>query len=178
VIGGGYVGLEAAASARALGSPVVIVERESHVLARLACETLSIFFQDYHGRHGVTFELNVDVAGFEGVDGQVTGVRFTGGRVGCPRPSPEVPWFWSGQYDLKLQIAGLSFEVDRQVVGGDVAAARFAVFHLKGDLIQAVEAINAPAEFMAGKQLIARRTPINGKKLADRAVSMRAVQSG
>jgi 3-phenylpropionate/trans-cinnamate dioxygenase ferredoxin reductase subunit len=52
------------------------------------------------------------------------------------------------------------------------------VFHLKGDLIQAVEAINAPAEFMAGKQLIARRTPINGKKLADRAVSMRAVQSG
>ena len=50
---------------------------------------------------------------------------------------------------------------------GDVAAAKFAVFHLKGDLVQAVEAVNAPPEFMAGKQLIAKRTPVSLEKLAD-----------
>lgn len=256
VIGGGYVGLEAAASARALGSQALIVERESRVLARVACETLSRFFQDYHRRHGVTFELNAGVAGFEGENGRVTGVRFSDGRVvGCdvalvgvgavpndelakdaglstangvvvdleartadpsifaigdvthrplplyerqfrlesvpnaleqakqaasailgrPGPAPEIPWFWSDQYDLKLQIAGLPFEADRQIVRGDVAAAKFAVFHLKGDLLQAVEAVNAPPEFMAGKQLIAKRTPVSAEKLADLTVSMKEV---
>ncbi|HWT53016.1 MAG TPA: FAD-dependent oxidoreductase [Caulobacter sp.] len=256
VIGGGYVGLEAAASARALGSQVTVIERESRVLARVACETLSLFFQDYHGRHGVVFELNAGVAGFEAENGRVTGVRFSDGRVvGCdvalvgvgavpndelakdaglstangvvvdleartadpsifaigdvthrplplyerqfrlesvpnaleqakqaasailgrPGPAPEVPWFWSDQYDLKLQIAGLPFEADRQIVRGDVAAAKFAVFHLKGDLLQAVEAVNAPPEFMAGKQLIARRTPVSAEKLADLTVSMKEV---
>jgi len=256
VIGGGYVGLEAAASARALGSEATIIERESRVLARVACETLSTFFQDYHGRRGVAFELNAGVAGFEGENGHVTGVKFSDGKVlpcdvalvgvgavpndelakdaglatangvvvnleartedpsifaigdvthrplplyerqfrlesvpnaleqakqaasailGRPGPSPEVPWFWSDQYDLKLQIAGLPFEADRQVVRGDVAAARFAVFHLKGDLLQAVEAVNAPPEFMAGKQLIARRTPVSADKLGDPSVSMKEV---
>lgn len=86
-----------------------------------------------------------------------------------------MPWFWSDQYDLKLQIAGLPFEADRQVVRGDVAAAKFAVFHMKGDLIQAVEAVNAPPEFMAGKLLIAKRTPVSADKLADLTVSMKEV---
>ena len=58
---------------------------------------------------------------------------------------------------------------------GDVAAAKFAVFHMKGDLIQAVEAVNAPPEFMAGKQLIAKRTPVSLEKLADATVSMKDV---
>ncbi|HJV40718.1 NAD(P)/FAD-dependent oxidoreductase [Caulobacter sp.] len=256
VVGGGYVGLEAAASARALGAEVVVIERESRVLARVACETLSHFFQDYHGARGVAFELNAGVEGFEGADGRIVGVRLSGGRVlpcdvalvgvgaipndelakdaglstangvvvdleartndpsifavgdvthrplplyerqfrlesvpnaleqakqaasailGRPGPAPEVPWFWSDQYDLKLQIAGLPFEADRQVVRGDVAAARFAVFHLKGDLLQAVEAVNAPPEFMAGKQLIAKRTPVSVEKLADPTISMKDV---
>ena len=256
VVGGGYVGLEAAASARALGSHAMVIERESRVLARVACETLSHFFQDYHGKHGVAFELNAGVAAFEGQDGHVTGVRFADGRVvacdvalvgvgavpndelakdaglstvngvvvdleartddpsifaigdvthrplplydrqfrlesvpnaleqakqaasgilGRPGPLPETPWFWSDQYDLKLQIAGLPFDADRQVVRGDVAAAKFAVFHLKGDLVQAVEAVNAPPEFMAGKQLIAKRTPVDANKLADPSVSMKEV---
>ena len=256
VVGGGYVGLEAAASARALGSHAMVIERESRVLARVACETLSHFFQDYHGKHGVAFELNAGVAAFEGQDGHVTGVRFTDDRVvacdvalvgvgavpndelakdaglstvngvvvdleartddpaifaigdvthrplplydrqfrlesvpnaleqakqaasailGRPGPAPETPWFWSDQYDLKLQIAGLPFDADRQVVRGDIAAAKFAVFHLKGNLIQAVEAVNAPPEFMAGKQLIAKRTPVDADKLADPSVSMKEV---
>ena len=256
VVGGGYVGLEAAASTIALGGHATIIEREPRVLARVACETLSNFFQDYHGARGVTFMLDANVAGFDGADGHVTGVRMTDGSViacdvalvgvgavpneelardaglecangvvvdieartadpfvfaigdlthrplpiygrqfrlesvpnaleqakqaaaaiaGRPMPPHEIPWFWSDQYDLKLQIAGLPFDADRQVVRGDVAAAKFAVFHLKGDLVQAVEAVNAPPEFMAGKQLIAKRTPVSIEKLANSSISMKEV---
>ena len=256
VVGGGYVGLEAAASARALGGHVMIIEREPRVLARVACETLSNFFQDYHGARGVAFELNAGVEAFEGADGHVTGVRLSDGRVvacdvalvgvgavpneelardagldctngvvvdveartadpfvfaigdvthrplplydrqfrlesvpnaleqakqaaaaitGRAMPPHEIPWFWSDQYDLKLQIAGLPFDADTQIVRGDVAAAKFAVFHLKGDLVQAVEAVNAPPEFMAGKQLIAKRTPVSLEKLANSSISMKEV---
>ena len=66
-----------------------------------------------------------------------------------PQPAPEVPWFWSDQYDLKLQIAGLPLNADRQIVRGDPGTSSFAVFHLSGDRIVCVEAVNAPPEFMA-----------------------------
>src|SRR5690606_7683120 len=100
--------------------------------------------------------------------------------TGRTPPTPEIPWFWSDQYDLKLQIAGLPDGADRQVVRGapdsvtDIDAERpgFAVFHLKGDRIVCVEAINAPAEFMGGRQLIAKGTPVDAALLADPAVSM------
>jgi 3-phenylpropionate/trans-cinnamate dioxygenase ferredoxin reductase subunit len=95
--------------------------------------------------------------------------------LGRPAPPPEVPWFWSDQYDLKLQIAGVPFETDRRLVRGDPDAARFAIFHLKGDLIQAVEAVNAPAEFMAGRLLIGQKKPVHPGKLADPSVSMKEV---
>jgi 3-phenylpropionate/trans-cinnamate dioxygenase ferredoxin reductase subunit len=95
--------------------------------------------------------------------------------TGRPRPPGECPWQWSDQYDLKLQIAGYAFDVDQVLVRGDPANARFAVFHLKGDLVQAVEAINAPPEFMMGKQLILNRKPIDKAKLANPAVSMKEV---
>ena len=72
-----------------------------------------------------------------------------------------MPWFWSDQYDLKLQIAGLPFDVAETVVRGDPATAQFAVFHLDAEnRIQAVEAVNAPAEFMAGRLLIGSRKPV------------------
>ena len=73
------------------------------------------------------------------------------------------------------EIAGLPGEADRQVVRGDVEAGAFAVFHLAGDRILCVEAVNAPPEFMAGKMLIARATPVDVEKLADPAVSMKLV---
>jgi len=256
VIGGGYVGLEAAASARKLGSEVVIIEREARCLARVACEPLSTFFQDYHRKHGVAFELTAGVEAFDGEDGHITGVRLADGRVipcdaalvgvgampndeiareaglpcengivvdleartadpaifaigdvtwrplplydrafrlesvpnaleqakqvasaiaGRPQPNPEVPWFWSDQYDLKLQIAGLPFDADSIIVRGDPDSAKFAIFHLKGDVVQAVEAVNAPPEFMMGKQLIGARRPIARDRLADPTVSMKEV---
>ena len=58
---------------------------------------------------------------------------------------------------------------------GDPASAKFAVFHLKGDQLQAVEAINAPPEFMAGRQFILNRKPVSLEKLADPTVSMKEI---
>jgi 3-phenylpropionate/trans-cinnamate dioxygenase ferredoxin reductase subunit len=256
VVGGGYIGLEAAASARALGAEAVVIEVLPRVLARVASEPLSRFFTDYHQARGVRFELGAAVAGFEGAGGRVTGVRLGDGRLiacdaalvgvgaipnddmaqaagldcangvvvdleartsdpaifaigdvtnrpmplydrthrlesvpnaleqarqaacaitGRPPPAGETPWFWSDQYDVKLQIAGMPFEADDILVRGDPAAGKFAVFHLKGGAIQAVEAVNAPPEFMMGKQLIAQRRPVAREKLADPAVSMKEV---
>src|SRR5580658_1966157 len=71
VIGGGYIGLEAAASGRSLGADVVVLEREPRLLARVACETLSSFFQAYHEARGVTFELGVTPTAFEGEGGKL-----------------------------------------------------------------------------------------------------------
>ena len=256
IVGGGYIGLEVAASARALGAEAVVIEREARILARSACEPLSNFFYGYHVDRGVQFLLGASVAGFVGESGKVTGVRLADGRVepcdlvllgvgaipnddiardaglecargivvdleartadpsvfaigdvthrpmphygrmfgpesvpsaleqakqaasaitGRPAPTPEVPWNWSDQYDLKLQIAGLPFDADRVLLRGDPASGKFAVFHLKGDQVQSVEAINSPPEFMMGKQLIANRKPINAEKLADPTVSMKEV---
>ncbi len=256
VIGGGYIGLEAAASALALGGGAVVIEREARILARVSCAEISAFFNDYHRARGVTFEVGAVVEELVGAGGHVTGVRLAGGRVipcdavligigappneeiakdagldcdggivvdehartadpavfaigdvtkrplplyGCsfrlesvanaleqarqaacaiterPAPAPEVTWNWSDQYDLKYQFAGIPFNVDYHLVRGDIAAAKFAVFHLKGDVIQAVEAVNAPAEFMAGRRLIGEKRPISRERLADSAISMKEV---
>lgn len=259
IVGGGYVGLEVAASARALGAEAVVIEREPRILARVACPLLSDFFTAYHRKRGVRFELDAAVEALEGEDGQVRAVRLAGGRriacdlvligvgalpnqelaedaglechhgvvvdeqartadpaifaigdvtrrplplygrmfrlesvpnaleqakqaaaaiTGRKPPAQEVPWFWSDQYDLKLQIAGLPFDVEDLVVRGDPESARFAVFHMKGDAIQAVEAINSPAEFMGGKLLIGSQRPVARERLADPAVSMKEVAPG
>ncbi|MDP1912997.1 NAD(P)/FAD-dependent oxidoreductase [Brevundimonas sp.] len=252
VVGGGYVGLEAAASARALGAEAVVIERMDRVLARVASETLSAFFTSHHRAHGVEVLTSADVVAFE--DG---GVRLGDGRLiaadavlvgvgalandalartaglacekgvvvdeaartsdpaiwaigdmtfrpipvhggrrhrlesvpnaleqakqaaaaitGRPTPTPEVPWFWSDQYEVKLQIAGLPDGADRQVVRGDVQGGAFAVFHLAGDRLVCVEAVNAPAEFMAGRLMISRGQAVDAVRLADLSVSMKEV---
>ncbi|HEX4172580.1 MAG TPA: FAD-dependent oxidoreductase [Acetobacteraceae bacterium] len=89
-------------------------------------------------------------------------------------PAPEVPWFWSDQYEVRLQIAGLPFDVVAAVVRGDPASGVFAAFHLAEDgTVQAVEAVNAPAEFMAGRMMIARRKRVVASRLADVSCSIR-----
>jgi len=261
VIGGGYIGLEAAASARALGAEAVVIEALQRILVRPAGEVLATFFTDYHRAHGVDFELNAKIERFEGANGHVTGVRLADDRVircdvvvvgigikrneelardaglecangvvvdeqartsdpaifaigdvthrpmplygrmfwlesvsnaleqakqaaaaiaGRPAPPHEVTWNWSDQYDLKLQLAGIALDSDDLLVRGDPAAAKFAVFHLRGQppVIRAVEAVNAPAEFMAGRQLIGQQKPIDRTKLADPMVSMKEVAAG
>jgi 3-phenylpropionate/trans-cinnamate dioxygenase ferredoxin reductase subunit len=89
-------------------------------------------------------------------------------------PAPEVPWFWSDQYEVRLQIAGLPFDVAETVVRGDPASGSCAIFHLTGDgTVQAVEAVNAPAEFMAGRLMIARRRQVLAARLRDVSCSIR-----
>ena len=95
--------------------------------------------------------------------------------TGRAPPTPEVPWFWSDQYDLKLQIAGIPFQVDQIVVRGDPATRKFAVFHLSQNRVQAVEAINAPPEFIVGRQWLASRREIDVLRLADVSIPMKEV---
>ncbi len=84
IIGGGYIGLEAAASARALGAEAVIVEREDRILARVACEVLSGFFDRYHRGKGVEILTDRVVAGLEGEGGHVRAVLLgDGSRLPC-----------------------------------------------------------------------------------------------
>ena len=257
VIGGGYIGLEAAASGRALGAEATVIELQPRLLARVAHAALSEFVHRYHREHGVVFEMSTAVKALEGHGGRVSAVRLADGRAidcdvalvgvgavpnqelaeaarlacdngvvvdleartsdplihaigdctqrplplygttgrlesvpnaleqarqaaaslcGTKPPPPETPWFWSDQFDLKLQIAGLPIGAVRTIVRGEPSTARFAVFHLDDqDRVQAVEAINAIPEFMAGRQLIGSRKPVRPDRLADLSVSMKEV---
>ncbi|MBA2588110.1 MAG: FAD-dependent oxidoreductase [Alphaproteobacteria bacterium] len=85
----------------------------------------------------------------------------------------EVPWFWSDQYDLKLQIAGLARPTDTLVLRGDPAARKFAVFHLRDGAVAAVEAVNAAPEYMIGKKLVAEGKKITAETLADTSIPMK-----
>lgn len=257
VVGGGYIGLEVAASARILGAEVVLIERESRLLARVASETLSDFYARCHADHGVAIVLGATVAGFNEKDGKLGGVRLADGRVyGCdlalvgigalandalaaaagldcrggvvvddtamtsdpaiyaigdctsrpiprykrsmrlesvpnaleqakqaaaaicgkPQPKPEVPWFWSDQYDVRLQIAGLAIDVAQQVVRGDPASGRFAIFHLDAaGCLQAMEAVNSPAEFVAARQWVAARQVIDPARATDPTLAVKHI---
>jgi 3-phenylpropionate/trans-cinnamate dioxygenase ferredoxin reductase subunit len=79
----------------------------------------------------------------------------------------QVPWFWSDQYDLKLQIAGLSAGYDQVVIRGEQNDKKFSCFYLREGVLVAVDAINSPREFMQSKSLIAERAVIDPAKLAD-----------
>jgi 3-phenylpropionate/trans-cinnamate dioxygenase ferredoxin reductase subunit len=92
--------------------------------------------------------------------------------VGAPAAYSEVPWFWSDQYDLKLQIAGLSAGYEEVVLRGDPATRSFALFYLRGGEIIAVDAVNSPREFIAGKKLVANRTRVAADVLRDAAVDL------
>jgi 3-phenylpropionate/trans-cinnamate dioxygenase ferredoxin reductase component len=255
VVGGGYIGLEVAASAIALGATACVIEREARVLARVASPILSGFVQEYHRAKGVKLLLGAGVEGLEGRDGQVGGIRLADGGfvpcdvaligVGClahdelaraaglecdngivvdlaartgdpdiyaigdctnrplptygrrhrlesvpnaieqakqaaadicgrPAPVPEIPWFWSDQFDLRLQMAGLPFGATQCVLRGALDVAGFAVFHLGADdAVLAVEAVNAPADFMAGRMLVTKQKRVAPALLADTGLSMK-----
>lgn len=252
IVGGGYIGLEAAATARFLGAEAVIVERAPRVLARSGSPALAAIFEAHHRARGVTVLTDVSIEGAAaGPDGRVAAAMLADGRrlecdallvgigaraadalardcglecdggvvvdhqartsdpgifaigdvskrplplyedrlfrlesvpnaleqarqaaaaiAGAPAPKPEVPWFWSDQYDLKLQIAGLPFEADETVTRGDPASGRFSIFHLKQGRVRAVEAVNCAADFMAGKALILSGAQIPAERIADPA---------
>lgn len=258
IIGAGYIGLEVAASARLLGVQVTVIEREERLLARVASQALSEFYQQAHEAHGVEFILQADIDVLLGENGSLTAVRLQDGReISCNlalvgigaipndqlasaagiecnngivvdetacssdpsifaigdvsnRPLPvydcrfrlenisntleqakqvastltgfkfppaEVPWFWSDQYEHKLQIAGLALDPDQQIVRHGDESHRFAVYHFKGDRLLAVEAVNMPAEFMYGKKWIANNTALDLKKLQDSSIAAKACLS-
>jgi 3-phenylpropionate/trans-cinnamate dioxygenase ferredoxin reductase component len=93
--------------------------------------------------------------------------------VGKDKIYREVPWFWSDQYDLKLQIAGLARPTDRLVLRGDPKSRKFAVFHLRDAAVAAVEAVNAAPEYMIGKKLIGDGRKIAPETLADLSIPMK-----
>jgi len=95
--------------------------------------------------------------------------------VGKPNAYREVPWFWSDQYDLKLQIAGLAQPSDHIVVRGNPEARKFAVFHLRDGVVAAVEAVNAAPEYLVGRKLIADGARIAPERLADTSIPMKTI---
>jgi 3-phenylpropionate/trans-cinnamate dioxygenase ferredoxin reductase subunit len=93
--------------------------------------------------------------------------------MGRPKIYSEVPWFWSDQYDLKLQIAGLARPSDQLVLRGDPSTRKFAVFHLRDGAVAAVESVNAAPEYMIGKRLVGESKHIEAGKLADLSIPMK-----
>jgi 3-phenylpropionate/trans-cinnamate dioxygenase ferredoxin reductase subunit len=85
----------------------------------------------------------------------------------------QVPWFWSDQYDLKLQIAGLSQNYDRTIIRGNPADRSFSCLYLQDGKLIAVDAINKPKDFMQSKKLIAERAVIDESLLADSSVELK-----
>ena len=94
--------------------------------------------------------------------------------AGSPAPYRSVPWFWSDQYDLKLQMVGLSAGFERLVIRGDPAKGRaFAVLYFRGDELLAADTVNRPQDFMFAKKLVAERIPVDPEKVADESVSLK-----
>jgi 3-phenylpropionate/trans-cinnamate dioxygenase ferredoxin reductase subunit len=234
IVGGGYVGLEVAASATKLGCTVTVIEMQERLLARVAGSEIAHFYQKAHSEAGVALHFGVVIEGFTG-SGSVQSVRLTDGTevaadvvvvgvgavpntelaaaaglavengivvddcgrtsdpaifaigdatnhpnnilhkrlrlesvpaamgqaraaasaiTGNPKPFHELPWFWSDQYDLKLQIAGMSEVGDHVILRGDPATRRFAAYYLREGVIVAVNAVNSAKDFMGAKKLI------------------------
>ncbi len=92
-----------------------------------------------------------------------------------PQPYAQIPWFWSDQYDLKLQIVGLAEPGNERIVRGDPASRSFAVFHMNGDRLVATEAVNRAREFMLSKKLIAAGARLDRGALADERTDFKAL---
>ena len=257
VIGGGYIGLEAAAVLRKLGCEVTLLETQDRVLSRVAGEDLSRFYDEEHRRHGVDLRLGADVASIQGDGDRVTGVKlasgetlecdllvvgigivpavgpliaagaagangvevdqfcrtslpdiyavgdcaahansYAGGAVirlesvqnandmatcaakaicGDPQPYAALPWFWSNQYDLRLQTAGLSFGHDATVLRGDPAARSFSVIYLKEGRVIALDCVNRTKDYAQGRRLVEERAVIAPELLLDTETELKAM---
>ena len=259
VIGGGYIGLEAAAVLAKLGKQVTVLEALPRVLARVAGEPLSRFYEAEHRAHGVEVRLGAMVAGLEERDGAVSGVKladgetlpcemvivgigiipavepliaagaaggngvdvdahchtslpdvyaigdcaahesgFAGGArirlesvqnandqamtmaksvTGEPQVYDAVPWFWSNQYDLRLQTVGLSTGHDDVVVRGDIAARSFSIVYLKEGRVIALDCVNATKDYVQGRALVLSGAVIAPERLADASVPLKEISA-
>lgn len=250
VIGGGYIGLEAAAVLTGLGRKVALLEALDRVLARVAGEPLSRFYEAEHRARGVDLRTSATVESIaeEGVrlasgelvpaDLVIAGVgiaaavgplraagaqgsngvdvdqhcrtslpdiyavgdcaahsnRFAGGArirlesvqnahdqataaakaiLGRAEPYDAIPWFWSNQYDLKLQTVGLLHGHDDLVVRGDPAARSFSIAYLRGGRVIALDCVNAVKDYVQGRKLILDGAVPGRARLADAAVPLK-----
>ncbi|HFJ0420268.1 TPA: NAD(P)/FAD-dependent oxidoreductase [Pseudomonas aeruginosa] len=258
VIGGGYIGLEAAAVLSTLGKSVTVLEAQDRVLARVAGEALSRFYETEHRTHGVDVRLGVAVEHIVGDGDTVTGVALQDGSVlpadmvivgigiipaveplvtaGLPQGNgvqvdefcrtrlPDVfaigdcaahvnrycasdvpirlesvqnandqakvvakylvgqaeaydavPWFWSDQYDLKLQTIGLSAGYDQTVLRGDPASRSFSVVYLKEGRVLALDCVNLTRDYVQGKALVKAGVKPDLQALGDAQTSLKAL---
>ena len=251
VVGGGYIGLEIASTAKGLGLEVCVIEAADRILGRVTAPEMSGYYTRAHRARGVHVKLSTAVAAFEG-DGTVrrvdcgaetipadvvvigigvvpevrlaesAGIACDDGIVvdercatsaahvyaagdctrhpnpilgrslrlesvhnaleqartaaaniaGTPARYEQAPWFWSDQFDLKLQMAGISDGYDTIVQRGSMDADDFAMFYLKDGVLIAVDAVNRPREFMACRKLVPQRPSIDLVKLADESIPM------
>jgi 3-phenylpropionate/trans-cinnamate dioxygenase ferredoxin reductase subunit len=257
VVGGGYIGLEAAAAMRKLAKEVVLIEALDRVLARVAGKEISRFIEAEHRARGVDLRLGAGVARIEGRAGRATGVtlqdgetipadlvivgigidaaaapllaagatgangvdvdsfcraslpdvyavgdcaahenRWAGGlRVrlesvqnandmgataakaiaGRPEPYEAMPWFWSNQFDLKLQSVGLSVGHEGTIVRGDLAARSFSILYLLQGRVIALDCVNATRDYVQGRRLIESGAVADPAALADPGVPLKAL---
>ncbi|MCI0148850.1 FAD-dependent oxidoreductase [Paraburkholderia sediminicola] len=255
VVGGGYIGLEAAAVLAKAGKRVILLEALDRVMARVAGEPLSRFIEAEHRAHGVEVRLGATVKGIEGCDGRVSSVRLTTGELlpcdmlivgigvvpavepliaagakgangvevdeqcrtslpdvfavgdcalhsngfaggamvrlesvqnandqaivvskvlrGLPAVYDAVPWFWSNQYDLKLQTVGLSVGYDNMVIRGNPTSRSFSVIYLRNGHIIALDCVNAVKDYVQGKRLIVESLVIDPATLANAGVPLK-----
>ena len=252
VVGGGYIGLEIASTARGLGLEVCVIEAADRILGRVTAPEMSAYYTSAHRARGVDIRLSTSIAAFEG-DGTVEAVDCGGETVpadvvvvgigiapeqelaasagilcddgivvdercatsadrvyavgdctrhpnpilgrtlrlesvhnaleqartaaaniaGTPTKYEQVPWFWSDQFDLKLQMVGMSQGYDAIVQRGSMDADDFAMFYFKDGVLIAVDAVNRPREFMACRKLVPERPRIDPTKLADESIPMK-----
>lgn len=252
IVGGGYIGLEAAAVAAKLGLKVTLIEMADRILQRVAAPETSDYFRALHTAHGVTIREGVGLTRLLG-DGAVSGAELSNGDVikadfviagvgitpatnladaagltidngirtdvfgqtsdpaiwaagdcasfpqggaqmrlesvgnaidqaecvadniiGANREYVAKPWFWSDQYDVKLQIAGLSTGYDRIIARrGDDGAMSFWYFH--GDRLLAIDAMNDPRAYMVAKRLIEGGRSADPAAISDPATNLKAL---
>jgi len=261
VVGGGFIGLEAAAAATARGKAVIVVEATDRLIGRVVAPAISDFYAAAHRRRGVRVLLGTAVSRFEGADGTVSGAYLSDGGfvpadlvvigigaeprtelaeqlglacaggivvdafartsdpaivaagdctvtphpaaadgslvrfesyghatdhakvaaatlAGAPAPYDAVPWFWSDQGKLKLQIAGLSAGFDQTVLRGDPAAERFSVLYYRGGQLLAVHAVNSPRDYLAVRRALAAGQEIPPEAAADPDTPLRPAGAG
>lgn len=259
VVGGGFIGLEAASSLKAMGKNVTVLEYGPRLIGRAVGEDTSEFFLNAHRERGLQIRLNARIRRMTG-DGQVTGVELEDGTTvpaqivlvgigvvpntelaeamglqinngivvdehalasdgstvavgdvaNMPNPLPGsppeerirlesvnnavehakvaayalmgreeeyagIPWFWSNQADLKLQIAGLSLGFDSTVVRRDEEKGRFSVLYYRAGRIIAADCVNHPLDFMAVKNALAKGQNIPAEAASDPQTQLKSL---
>jgi len=248
VVGGGYIGLEAAAMLNKRGCDVTLVEQQDRLLSRVAGEDLATFYEAEHRARGVDIRLGRTVEAIEGEQRVSAVVLDSGERIACEivvvgigivpaigpliaagsagangvdvdeycrtslpdvyaigdcaahanlwangavirlesvqnahdmaataahaicgdlRPYNAVPWFWSNQYDLRLQTVGLSLGHDTTVLRGDPAERSFSVVYLRDGRVIALDCVNRTRDYAQGRKLVEARAVVSPEALLD-----------